>query len=249
MASQQVASDENWLEEIVMIVALVTARGGSKRVPGKNIRPLAGRPLIDWSIAPALAASTIDRVIVSTDDEAIADCAHQSGAEVPFLRPPELAGDYASHYDVIAHTIDWLEKEGTLPRAIVLLQPTSPFRSASLIDEMVVAWTNSDQDCLTSVCAVADHPAFMYRKTPDGALSAYLPVQEGYQRSQDQEPLYVLNGAIYIMDPQAFRARTRVLGDTPASFEMDSLCSLDIDTEQDFRLAEAFIASGLIAHV
>jgi len=223
-------------------VAIITARGGSKRLPDKNIRPLAGKPLIAWSVEASLAASTIRRTIVSTDDARIAAAARAAGAEVPFTRPAELASDHAGHFEVLSHAIDWLEsEEGKAPEYICLLQPTSPLRLASDIDEAVGMAALSGADCCVSVSRVAKHPAIMYRLGDDHLATPFLATETGKVRSQDYEPLYYLNGAIYVLRTDAFRARGRVLSAAPLAYVMPETRSVDIDEELDFVVAEALL--------
>jgi len=226
-------------------VALITARGGSKRLPGKNTRLLSGKPLIAWTIEAALSANSIERVIVSTDAPAIAKVAKEFGAEVPFVRPQKYSGDYASHYDVIAHALDWLDNNGQLPQTCVLLQPTSPFRTGEIIDKALAARARNAMESLASVKAVKDTPGLMYRLSDGGAMSSYLAPNEEYQRTQDQEPLFVLNGAIYAFCPVAFAKRSSVLSTAPGAYVMDEISSLDIDNAEDFTLAEALVQAVL----
>jgi CMP-N-acetylneuraminic acid synthetase len=222
----------------------VTARGGSKRLPDKNIRPLAGRPLIEWSISSALAAHNVRRVIVSTDSPHIARTARDAGAETPFLRPDELSGDTASHYDVVEHAIDWLEKdEGRVPTYLCLLQPTSPLRTAGDIDAIVELVCCEQADSAFAVTRAKAHPALMYRLDGTSA-SPYLPPSEGYLRSQDLEPLYYVNGALYVIRPDTFRQRATLMSPAPAVYIMPEERSVDIDDEADFRLAEALVAAS-----
>ncbi len=227
-------------------IALVTARGGSKRLPGKNIRDLAGKPLIAWSIEAAVKARSVSRVLVSTDDAAIAAAASDAGAEIPFLRPTNLAGDKSSHYDVIAHALDWLEQDtGQLPTLLCLLQPTSPLRLAGDIDALVEMVLAANADCGFSVSEAKVHPAYMYRLNGKGEAEAFLPRPQGYLRSQDLEPLYHVNGAIYVLRPRTFRQRITVLSDRPVAYVMPPERSVDIDDAQDFILAETLMRSRL----
>lgn len=225
-------------------VALITARGGSKRLPGKNIRTLGGKPLIAWSVEAALAAHSIGRVIVSTDDPEIASAAAAAGAEIPFLRPAEISGDHASHYDVIAHALDWLETDvGHLPQFLCLLQPTSPLRTAQDIDALVELVSSGGADAGVSVASVPVHPAYMYRVDADMNAALYTPREEGvYLRSQDLEPLYYVNGAVYVLRPATFRLRSSVLSDRPVAHIMPRERSADIDDATDFELAERYLA-------
>jgi CMP-N-acetylneuraminic acid synthetase len=212
-------------------VALVTARGGSKRLPRKNALPLAGQPLIAWSIAAASNAQCISRIIVSTDDAELAEIAKAAGAEVPFVRPPALSGDTSSHYDVISHAIDWLASEkARLPDMMVLLQPTSPLRIGSDIDGLVGLVDQEIADSGFTVGLNENHVA-----------TALYPRGDGYVRTQDLEPLYAENGAAYAIRPTSFRARSRVLGDHPVAYVMPPERSIDIDTALDFAIAAALI--------
>jgi CMP-N-acetylneuraminic acid synthetase len=225
-------------------VALVTARGGSKRVPGKNTRLLAGKPLIAWSVEAGLRAQAIRRVIVSTDNDDIAQAARKAGGEVPFLRPAELAGDLSSHYGVIAHALDWLERdEARLPEFLCLLQPTSPLRTSADIDAIVKLAVDTGADSAFAVTRVATHPAYMYRIGKNSAAEPYLPLQPGYVRSQDLEPLYYVNGAAYVLRPATFRNRSAALSENPVAYIMPPERSVDIDEEHDFILAES-LAGG-----
>jgi len=224
-------------------VAIITARGGSKRLPDKNIKPLGGKPLIAWSVAAALGATSIRRTIVSTDDARIGDAARAAGAEVPFERPAELATDGAGHLEVLRHAIDWLEQdEGRCPELICLLQPTSPLRLAEDIDGAVAVQLSTGADCVVSMCKVSKHPAIMYQLDASGAAAAFYSGDSGKFRSQDYLDLYYLNGAIYVLRTDAFRARNRVLSDAPQAYVMPAERSVDIDDELDFVVAEALVA-------
>jgi len=226
-------------------VALITARGGSKRVPGKNVRDLAGRPLIAWTVAAALGAKMIRRTIVSTDSDEIATAAREAGAEVPFLRPPALSGDLSPHYDVVAHALDWIERdEGALPNFLCLLQPTSPLRTSADIDGTIGQMIATDADCAIAVSPARSHPAHLYRLAGNGLAEPYLPPAEGYQRSQDLEQLYQVNGAVYVLRPETFRQRDGVLSEHPALYIMPSERSIDIDEEWEFAIAEALMKRG-----
>lgn len=223
-------------------VALITARGGSKRLPRKNILPFGGKPLIAWSIDAALRARHVRRVIVSTDSEEIADISRQAGAEVPFLRPDSLSGDRSSHYDVVKHAIEWLERdEGRLPHHLVLLQPTSPLRSSEDIDQLIDLMLQEKADSAFCVSPVEAHPAYFYRINEHHRASLLLPRPPGYMRSQDLEPLYRENGAGYVLRPHTFLQREKILADNPVAHVMPPERSIDIDNELDFFLATALL--------
>jgi CMP-N,N'-diacetyllegionaminic acid synthase len=227
-------------------VAVITARAGSKRIPDKNIRLLAGKPLIAWSVLAALAAKSVRRVIVSTDSDRIAEAAREAGAEVPFRRPDELSGDLAPHYGVVAHAIDWLENdEGRAPDYICLLQPTSPLRVAKDIDGTFELVDGLNADCGFSVSRVSAHPAYLYRLDAAGLAEPYLPKDDSYVRSQDLEPYYFVNGAVYFLRPTTFRQRNTILSAKPAAYVMPAERSVDIDEEHDLIVAEALMKTAV----
>ncbi|CCF20881.1 CMP-N-acetylneuraminic acid synthetase [Pseudorhizobium banfieldiae] len=202
----------------------------------------AGRPLIQWTCEAANAAAVVRRTIVSTDSTDIADAARASGAEVPFIRPAELAGDNSSHYQVIAHALDWIETdEGSLPDFLCLLQPTSPLRTGEDIDKTVTLAAESDADSAFSVSPVATHPELIYRLADNGKASNFLPPATGYRRSQDMEPLFHVNGAVYAIRPHSFRQRQTVVSSGALGYVMPPERSIDIDNEADFVCAEALM--------
>ena len=159
-----------------LAVGIIPARGGSKRIPRKNLKPLGGLPLVAHSIRAALVASELDRVIVSTDDEEIADVARHYGAEVPFLRPSEFAVDIAPDLPVFEHALGWLaERQDYHPEFVIHLRPTQPFRPLGMIDQVVRLLREKEVDCVKSVTPVAQHPHKMWRFDPAGQLA---PLQD-----------------------------------------------------------------------
>jgi N-acylneuraminate cytidylyltransferase len=160
-------------------LALIPARGGSKSIPRKNIRPFAGHPLIAYSIAAGLAAETISRVVVSTDDEEIAAIARRYGAETPFLRPAELSQDHTADLPVFQHALEWLaEHEGYQPEIVVQLRPTSPFRRVSHIDQAVYRLLERPEaDSVRTVCVPFQNPFKMWRIGLDGFMQPLLGVE------------------------------------------------------------------------
>jgi CMP-N,N'-diacetyllegionaminic acid synthase len=225
------------------IIGLIPARGGSKGIPGKNIAPCAGRPLLAYTAESALQAKRLDRVILSTDDQAIAEIGAGLGIEVPFMRPNELSGDTASSLGVITHALDWLEAQGETVEAIVLLQPTSPLRSAAQIDEAIERFRNSSADTLVSVIEVPHrfHPESLMRMEGD-VLLPMKTASEMVLRRQELPRLYARNGpAILIASPKQIRASNFYSGRTVA-YQMPSADSLDIDAPDDLALAEMILA-------
>ena len=222
------------------VLAIITARGGSKGLPRKNVLPLGGSPLIAWTVRAALNARCIARVVVSTDDDEIAAAARAAGAEVPFRRPAGLASDTASSVDVMVHALDELSG---FERA-VLLQPTSPFRTCSDLDAGFARWLGAPAagSCV-SVCEADSSPWLMYSHGPDGRLERLLPEPPGGMRRQDLPKVLVLNGAFYFVDVARLRAERRFVFDDSQGHEMSVERSLDIDTKDDFAQAEHRLAS------
>ena len=219
-------------------VAIVPARGGSKGVPGKNKRPVRGRPLITYSIQAGLAARTLDRVIVTTDDPEIAAIARAEGAEV-VDRPADIAGDSSPVIDAVVHALDALAIAD--PAAVVLLQPTSPLRSGEDIDRALALFETTGLP-VCSVCRAEDaHPARMYH-IEDGRLRPLMP-ELATLRRQDLPPVYHRNGAIYVFGPEQI-ARREIIAAEMAAYEMAPERSVNIDTELDLLLLEAVLAQA-----
>jgi N-acylneuraminate cytidylyltransferase/CMP-N,N'-diacetyllegionaminic acid synthase len=226
------------------VLGLIPARGGSKGLPGKNIRPLCGKPLIAWTISAAKAASCIDRIVVSTDDAAIAEVARRAGAEVPFRRPSELATDTASSIDVIIHAVDTLAQGGQAFDIVVLLEPTSPLRAASDIDEAVERLIQTGAGAVVSVCrAVNLHPAFMFHRNTDGRLRPFLDRQPTGLRRQDIDPVFFLDGTLYVSRVDVLRNKRSFYHEDTVAFEVPKWKSLEIDDVDDFIMVEALMAN------
>lgn len=224
------------------ILAVVTARGGSKGIPGKNTVPLAGKPLIAWTIEAATAARSVSRVVVSTDSEEIARVSRKWGAEVPFLRPPELARDDSPHVPVVIHAVQWMEHhEGLKPDYVLLLQPTSPLRTAEDVDSVCALAAEKDADSVVSVCEASQHPYLMKRVLADGRMENFIPVPEGYLRRQDLPPAYLLNGSIYLVKRNILLSKQTFYTDRTFAFVMPIERSLDIDAPADLQQAEAIL--------
>lgn len=218
-------------------IATICARGGSKGLPGKNIRPFAGRPLIVHTIAQALACGDVDGVYVSTDDERIADVARGAGAAVPYMRPAHLATDHAGKLPVIEHLVAHLEAQGERIGRIVDLQPTSPLRDSADIAQALRAQPRAD--LVFSVSEAADNPYFnLVEPGADGWV--HLSKGQGNARRQDVPPVYALNGSIYVWQRAAL-ARAAVHGlwsVNAAVYVMPRWRSVDIDTLDDFDYAQ-----------
>lgn len=220
------------------VIAIIPARGGSKGVPGKNIRLLAGKPLIAHTIEHALRARQVTRTVVSTDDAEIAETARHYRAEV-VMRPPELATDTATSELALLHALSSLEqKEGYVPSLVVFLQATSPIRQPDDIDNAIVALNAANADSLFSCCQ--SHG--FYWQLIDGQL---IPANYDYQhrpRRQDCPPEYIENGSIYVTKTEILKRYENRLGGRIACYEMSPLDSFQIDTEDDFLLLEKLVA-------
>ncbi|MFJ9534508.1 cytidylyltransferase domain-containing protein [Herbaspirillum sp. NPDC101396] len=223
-------------------VGLITARGGSKGLPGKNTALAGGKPLINWSIEAA-QKSLLERTIISTDSEDIAAICRAAGGEVPFMRPAELAQDDTPHIDVILHALDWLESNGDLPEYIVLLQPTSPMRQATDIDGAVRMAVDNDADSVISVFPAPVHPFWIRRLDASGRLEDFMkwPEQSGYLRRQVLPPAYALNGAIYVLRSRTLRENRNYFTDKTFGYVMSEENSTDIDTHADLLVADLLL--------
>lgn len=225
------------------VLALITARGGSKGVPRKNLKPVAGRPLIAWTIQAARGARRVDRVVVSTDDAAIAEVAKAWGASAPFLRPAELASDQATSREVALHALDWLAlRQGYQPDWLLLLQPTSPLRLAEDIDRAVDLARASGARAVVSVCPAHPHPQWCQRLDETGRLHPWVEGNGLAQRRQDLPPAYALNGAIYLVRAQDLMAGGDWLGPDTLAYLMPAERSLDIDSPWDLHLADLVLS-------
>lgn len=222
------------------ILALVPARGGSKAIPRKNLAPLAGRPLIAWTLEAARKSPELDRVVVSTDDEEIAGEARRCGAEAPFRRPPELARDETPTLDVVFHALRWLEeRQGYRPDHLLLLQPTSPFRTPEDIREAVGLARKTGADSVVGVCPVLhDHPHFLMRINDGGLVEPYDGTRAVPLRHQEIPPVYALNGAIYLARRETLLARRSWFGGQTRPYVMPVERSMDIDTPWEMYLAD-----------
>ena len=221
------------------IMALITARGGSKGIPQKNIIPLAGKPLIAYSIEVALDYHRINRVITSTDDSEIAEIAQKWGAEVPFFRPEQLAQDTTPHILAAEHALCWLEdNDNYIPDYLLLLQPTSPFRAKEDIEKVIEIAENRSPNAVVSVCEMDPHPYSAREILPDGTIKNYIETNMEYMRRQDLSQLYYPNGALYLNKRESIlEDRAFIPADTIA-YIMPPERSLDIDTPWDLYLAE-----------
>jgi CMP-N,N'-diacetyllegionaminic acid synthase len=226
------------------ILALITARGGSKRVPGKNIRPLGGRPLIGWSVEVAKGIADVCDIVVSTDDPDIAEVARDEGALVPWLRPAALATDTASSVDVCLHALDWYEAERGGIDGLLLLQPTSPFRARATVLRGIDLFREGGRRSVVGVSPALSHPMWCLRIDGD-TLRPFVDQGSMYVRSQDLPPAYAINGGFYLIAPENLRkTRAFINEDTMPLLFDEPREAIDIDSEWDWRMAEMICAVG-----
>ena len=225
-------------------LALVVARGGSKSIPRKNLAPLAGKPLIAWTIEAALRCRTELRVAVSTEDAEIARVAAECGAEVPFVRPADLARDDTPSIDVVVHALDELGRHGYDPERVLLLQPTSPLRTAEDIDAAVALAAERGATSVVGVTLAAEHPWLTKRVTTDGVLEDFM-AHPPVTRRQDLEPAYALNGAIYLVRTAWLRSSRSFYAEATHAYVMPRERSLDVDEPWDLHLCELVLRNRL----
>ena len=234
------------------ILALIPARGGSKGIPRKNIRGFAGYPLIAWSIAAAKQASSVTRLVVSTDDEEIASIAREYGAETPFLRPSELAQDQTTDLPVFEHALQWLEaNESYQPEIVIQLRPTSPIRPKDCVDSAVkILMDHSDADCVRGVVPAGQNPHKMWRfageDQPMKPLLQVDGIDEPYNAPRQILPLiYWQTGHIDAIRVSTIRQKKSLTGDVIYPLVIDLRYTVDIDNLSDWAKYESLANSGL----
>ena len=223
------------------VLAIIPARGGSKGVPHKNIIPICGKPLIGYTIEAALEAvklGAIDKLIVSTDDEEIAEVSRKAGAAVPFMRPEYLSNDTAKSVDVMIHAVDFYKKQGVDYDTVLLLQPTAPLRSVEDIVDSLKLFEKQGTTSLIS-CYKEEYisDAVTYYKEGDLAIALNPNHNKGIRRQEEKEK-FVRNGAIYITTVKQMKDKHRVFDDVPAMYVMPKERSVNIDTIDDVELLE-----------
>ena len=222
------------------ILTLIPARGGSRGIPRKNIKWLADKPLIAWTIEAALKSRYLNSIVVSTEDEEIAEIAQQWGAKVPFLRPTELAQDDTPGIDPILHALEQLPQFD----AVMVLQPTSPLRTTQDINACIHLAQNLHSPSVVSVTKPAKHPYWMYQLGPSQQLQKLMDVP-AVSRRQDLPPVYALNGALYFAQVDWLRQHRTFVTDETIAYMMPRERSLDLDTLLDWKWAELLIKGGL----
>ena len=223
------------------VMAIIPARGGSKGLPGKNIKNLGGKPLIAHTIEVARSSKYLDRIIVTTDDQEIRKVALEYGAEVPFLRPKELSGDNSPTIDAVLHCLEYIkENEEYIPDYICLLQCTVPLRTSEDIDRCIEKCILSAYESCISVCEVQSSPYWM-KKFEGEKLVHLMDQKDTILRRQDLPQVYEINGAVYVISTQALLAHQSIHIENTTGYIMPKERSVDIDDELDFMLAETIL--------
>lgn len=220
------------------VLAVIVARGGSKGVPRKNLLDLGGKPLVAWTVEAACAARTLDRVIVSSDSDEIIEVAVAHGAEAPFVRPAELARDETTGPATVLHALDALDDHFDY---VVMLQPTSPFRTAADIDAAVGFCVSAGAPAVVSVTSTHSSPFWTFFVGSDGSMRPAIATGDIIQRRQDLPASYQLNGAVYVARSDWFRASRAFIADGTLAYVMPAERSLDIDTTFDLTIARALV--------
>lgn len=220
-------------------IVVIPARGGSKGLPNKNIKVLNNKPLIHYTIDVAREIFEDSQIIVSTDDEKIKNCAEEINLFVPFLRPAALATDTSSSVDVLLHTLNFVESQGESPEILVLLQPTSPFKTKENIEEALKLF-HKDIDMVVSVNKAKANPYFnLFEENKQGFLEKSKKGE--FSRRQDCPDIWEYNGAIYIINVESLKAHKSLNFDKVVKYEMAEKNSVDIDTEMDWAVAEYLV--------
>jgi len=227
------------------MLAIIPARGGSKGLPGKNIKPMCGKPLIVHTIEAALAARSIDRIVLSTDDEEIASVCRKFDIEIPFMRPSELAADDSSAVDVYSYTLDRLNRGGAEPYTeFIVLQPTSPLRTKEDIDSAVNIFKGNQADSVISVCEAIHPPVWSKKIDDNGVLREYFPDSAGLKNRQGIPISFMPNGAIFVLKRSLLNQGT-YYSDRTFPYVMPRERSIDIDSLMDFEFAEFLMNKSL----
>lgn len=226
------------------MLIVIPARGGSKGVPGKNIKELGGKPLIQYAIDAARDIFEDKDIIVSTDSEKIKTTVESLGLEVPFIRPVELATDQSGSREVLLHALSFFESKDIYPETLILLQPTSPFRNATHIEEALALY-NNDLDMVVSVKETKSNPYYILKEeNSQGFLEN--SKKGNFTKRQDCPKVWELNGAIYIINIKSLKSRPINEFTKVKKYVMDEVSSHDIDTKMDWNYAEFIIKNKLI---
>jgi len=222
------------------VLGIIPARGGSKGVPRKNIRSLCGKPLLSYTAESARAAKRLTRVILSTEDEEIAEVGKALGLDVPFMRPVELAQDNTPTMPVVLHALKSLEEIGETYNAVCLLQPTCPLRRAKDVDGCIELLERSGADSVITVLPVPDtyNPKWVYWRSANGSMALSTGEREPVPRRQDLPPAFHREGSVYVTRREVLLDHGNLYGTKVQGFEIDAVNSVNIDTFEDWQEAE-----------
>lgn len=227
------------------LLILVPARAGSKGVPGKNVKPLGGVPLLAWTARAIRAAGVHARAVLTTDDPAIAELGRAEGLETPFLRPAELADDRTDMLAVVEHAVGWLARaESYRPDAVMLLQPTCPFRRAARLGEALALLARPGTEGVVGVARLDRTPALLYQEDAEGWLRPLAPWDAKTLR-QEARPTFTPNGTLYLTTRESLARHRRLFPPRLRPLPTTAIEGIDIDTPEDWALAEAVVAAGL----
>lgn len=219
------------------ILVIIPARGGSKGIPRKNIKLLNGKPLIYYTVEAARGIFKDSQICVSTDDKEIVDLVENIGLKIPFIRPVELASDTATTHDVLLHALNFYKGLGVTVDTILLLQPTSPLRTSTHIRDALSIYNSKECDMVVSVKETKSNPYFvLYEENEQGILVK--SKKGGYQRRQDAPKVWEYNGAIYVINVESLLKNTIYKFERIYKFVMEEQCSIDIDTDLDWKICE-----------
>jgi CMP-N-acetylneuraminic acid synthetase len=242
----RVSAHESWIR-VVCLTAFIFARSGSKGLPGKNIKNFAGKPLIAWAIEQALGVSQIERVIVSTDDDSIADIAKSFGADVPFMRPAKLASDTAPEWQAWRHALAELKGlEGEWPDPFISIPATSPLRQSSDIQACLDLYNQGSVDVVVAVTEAHRNPWFnMVKKDDGGNISLVSSTNDLVSRRQDAPAVFDMTTFAYIARPEYVMSQMNIFAGKVRAIEVPRERSIDIDTAHDFEVAEYLMNRSL----
>ena len=225
------------------VLGLIPARGGSKGIPGKNKKLLGGKPLLQYTIEASLQSRALDHVIFSSEDQELMSLAKELGVAVPFTRPQELAEDTSGSLGVVQHALQFMQAQGMHYDAVCLLQVTNPFRSAQMIDDAVSAFAKANTDALVSVLKVPHeyNPHWVFEASENGQLKIATGEKEIIKRRQDLPDAYIRDGAIYITKSEVLLEQNSLYGSSISYIESDPQWHVNIDTMEDWKIAEALV--------
>jgi CMP-N,N'-diacetyllegionaminic acid synthase len=227
----------------VPFLGVIPARRGSKGIPRKNLEPLGGKPLLQWTVEAALGATRLDRLLLTSDDPEAIELAEGLGCAAPFVRPAELAADHVPTVDVVLHALDWVETRGDRVDSVVVLHPTSPFRDAADVDAAIVEFQGSGRSTLLAAVPVSQHPAECYRLV-DGRLAPAIDWPDGATGRQSLPAFFYDTGAIFVTSVEHLRTSRTLHDEHSALYLLEPSHGLEIDEPYQLELARSWVDAG-----